>query len=709
LQPSYDSLEAVIARGAEGLKPADRLTVSQAAAKYRKLENKGAYVGPWQNEMTPYLVEPMDELTSRDFTAEVFVGPAQCGKTDMFLNWLTYATTCDPADMMLIEKAQATARDFSIRRVDRLHRQSEEVGAKLIPRRDADNTFDKQYLGMLLNLSWPTINELSGRPIPRLWLTDYDRMPEDIDDEGSPFDQARKRATSFRSHGMTVAESSPGYSITDPKWERKSAHQAPPTGGILSLYNRGDRRRWYWRCISCHHAFEPAFGLFKYPDSEDMMESAEQVVLACPECGQLYSQHPGHHEGPGRYEMNLKGRWVKDGQVWMPEGHLAGTPVRSDIASFWLKGAAAALVDWKTLVINYLKALEEYKDTGSEMALKTTVGVDQGEAYLPKSQEELRAPEDLKARARDLGEKVVPYGVRFLIATVDVQKNRFVVQVHGIGEGTDSWIVDRFEIRKSRRLDPDGERLWINPGAYPEDWKLLVQEVMEKTYPLADGSGRMMAIKETWCDSGGRAGVTPNAYKFYLWLRRGDGDESDLRIDDDESYGWKPGLAARFRLLKGDPNENAPRARISYPDSQRKDRHAGARGEVPVVMLNVDMLKDNLNTRLDRTDPLGGRINFPSWLSYNFFAELCVEIKDPKKGWINPKQYRNESWDLLVYLLGAVHLLAVEHINWDYPEQGWAKDWDENDLVFNPTQAKYPFENDRKRGNSLSQLSSLLA
>lgn len=712
-EPMFATLEQMISSAAEGVRPPERLTVSQAAAKYRHLENKGAYVGQWNNDITPYLVEPMDELTSRALTGEVFVGPAQCGKTDMFLNWQTYTVICDPADMMLIEKAQATARDFSIRRVDRLHRHSPEVGKRLITRRDADNTYDKQYAsGMLLNLSWPTINELSGRPIPRLWLTDYDRMSEDIDDEGSPFDLARKRATTFRSYGMTVAESSPGYEITDPKWQRKTLHEAPPTRGVLSLYNRGDRRRWYWRCIACKASFEPDFTLFSYPASEDQMEAAEQVVLPCPHCGQIYTQNP-ETDSPGRMEMNLGGKWIKDGMLWTPEGAIVGTPFRSDIGSFWLKGPAAALVDWKTLVINYLKAEKEYEDTGSEMALKTTVNVDQALPYLPKAEANLRVPEELRSRSRELGQKVVPYGTRFTIATVDVQKNRFVVQVHGIGEGTDVWIIDRFEIKMSRRRDPeqvDGF-FWINPGAYPEDWKVLVDEVIKKSYPLADGSGRRMSMRMTLCDSGGRAGVTPNAYNFYRWLRRGDGDDADLKVDDDSDYGWEPGLAGKFLLLKGDPNENAPRVKINYPDSQRKDRHAGARGEIPVVMINTDMLKDALNTRLDRLDPLGGRVNFPNWLGPNFYAELCVEIKDIKKGWINPKGYRNESWDLLVYLLAALQLpmIAADYVNWADPQQKWAMDWDSNDLVFDPAVVNKPFENTRKRANSLADLANDLA
>ena len=45
--------------------------------------------------------------------------------------------------------------------------------------------------------------------LPRVLLTDYDRMPDDVDGEGSPFDLARGRTRTFGSRAYVVAESSP--------------------------------------------------------------------------------------------------------------------------------------------------------------------------------------------------------------------------------------------------------------------------------------------------------------------------------------------------------------------------------------------------------------------------------------------------------------------------------------------------------------------
>lgn len=704
----FGSLEDMIASAAEAIRPAKRMTVAEAAEEYRYINNPGAYVGPWLNKTTPYLVEPMNILASWKFTGMVFAGPAQCGKTDMFPNWLGYSAICDPADMMLVQTSQTTARDFSMRRIDRLHRHSPRIGERLMNTKQADNTYDKTYnSGMLLSLSWPTINELSGKPIPRLWLTDYDRMPQDVDGEGSPFFLARKRATTFRSNGMCAAESSPGFTVDNPKWVRGSKHEAPPTQGILGLYNQGDRRRWYWQCVDCDEWFEPSFDLLAWDESSDLMAAAESVYLACPHCGGVYYHDPVDGR-PGKHLLNQKGVWVPDYCQITKEGEIVGKPPRSSIASFWLKGVAAAFSDWKTLTFNYLSALAEYQRTGNEETLKATVNTDQGEAYVPKSLSSDRVPEALKARAKDRGHKVVPTNVRFLIATVDIQKHRFVVQVHGVTSTRDIVVIDRFDVQKSRREDKvAGGMSWVNPGAYAEDWKLLVDEVMLKTYELADGSGRRMAIKHTFSDSGGKAGVTANAYNFYRWLRWG--DEATKDEDAEEGiYEWQPGLAGRFTLVKGAATKEAPRVKLSFPDSQRKDRTAGARGEIPVLFINTNIIKDMLDHMLNRTDP-GGQIEFPNWLDDNFFIELTVEVKDPVKGWINPNNFRNESWDLLVYCIAGclTHDIGLEHISFEDPPS-WAEQWDMNDLVFDPKMTDKPFTAEKQK-KSLSTLAQNLA
>lgn len=668
---SYSCVEDIALGVVNMFKPPERLTVSECATKYRKLNNPGAYQGDWKNSKVPYMVEPQDELDSREFDGEVFVGPAQSGKTDaLILNWTLYSVKSDPMDLIIYSPSNANARDFSMRRIDRLNRHSPAMGSLLLNTRDADNKFDKHYVnGMMLTLSWPAVGELAGKPVPRVALTDYDRMDDDIGGDGNAYDLATKRTTTFGSFRMALAESSPSKPIKDTRWIARG-HEAPPADGILALYNRGDRRRWYWPCPECDQYFEGRFSMLEWEALGDPLSSSETVRLRCPHC--TAAIHPDDRE-----DMQQWGMWLKEGQGVDRLGRRIGVGRRTKIASFWLNGIAAAFTTWGELVRTFITAEEEFNNTGSEEALKKFYNTDLGEPYLPKAVDSDRLPEHLLARAEDIGEKLVPKGTRLLVAQVDVQKNMFVVQVHGIAPGKpfDMVVIDRFNIKLSKRIDPEtGEIFWIKPASYLADWELLIEEVMDKTYALDDGSGRRMAIKMTTCDSGGYSkskgqSVTSMAYEFY---RR-------LRTDN---------LHGRFHLVKGDSKPGVPRARVTHPDASKKDKFSTARGDVPVLMLNSNVLKDSLHARLDSIEPGKGMLRFPNWLPDWFYQELCSEIRTPK-GWEVRPHSRNEAWDLSYYCIGLCvsPLLNIEKLDWNNAPS-WAQEWDTNVMISAPDSPK---------------------
>lgn len=676
--------------------------------KYIRLNNAGSYIGPYRVEVAPYMQEPADMLTSRKHHGLVFVAAAQTGKTEsLILGWITYSVKVDPMDMIVYSPTNAAARDFSMRRVDRLHRNSPEVGGVLLKNRDSDNKFDKHYrTGMILNLSWPSITEFAGRPVGRVALTDYDRMPDDVDGDGNPFDLASKRTTSFGSFAMALAESSPSREVENTNWFRTTPHEAPPCRGILGLYNRGDRRRWYWPCPACGSYFEGKWSDVEWDTKKTVLDSAETARLVCPANGCRIPQSQ-------RAEMQRWGVWLKDGQSISADGRIMGRGVRSGIASFWLNGVAAAFTTWTILVETYLNAVQSYEKTGSEEELKKFFNTDLGEPYLPKAMELERLPEALKARAEPLpfeevevsDERVhrdsnvgvaivplVPVGVRFLIACVDVQTNMFVVQIHGIcpGDPYDVVVVDRFSIRKSRRLDENGDSLWVKPAVHLEDWSEVTSEVIKRSYELSDGSGRRMAIKLTVCDSAGKAGSTTNAYNFFRKLKH-------------------DGLAGRFHLVKGDPLPSRPRAQITFPDSNQRDKLAAARGDVPVMLLNSNSLKDALSGRLDNTNPGKGMFRFPSWLPDWWFAEMCAERRTDK-GWIATNYRRNEGFDLSYYAIGAAvsTVIRAEGINWQTPP-GWAAPWDINDMVTKAKEQAEVFANPKNEVFDFAELGKTLA
>lgn len=224
----YQSIEAMLLSTAAAIRPPERLSVSEAAEKYRIVNNPGSYVGPWMNSTAPYLVEIMDMLQSTDVTAVIFAGPARCGKSDIFFNWLEYTAICDPADMMVVHMKQATARDWSIGDLRKTFRSNPALNDCVVPGRQNMNVHDIHFMsGMRLLVKWPTITELSGKTVPRVWFMDYDRMDNDVDQEGPPFDLGRKRTQTFGRYGMTVAEASPGYEVEKAGWRGETPHEAP--------------------------------------------------------------------------------------------------------------------------------------------------------------------------------------------------------------------------------------------------------------------------------------------------------------------------------------------------------------------------------------------------------------------------------------------------------------------------------------------------
>lgn len=652
---------------AEFARPPVRMSVAEAAAKYVKVI-KGTGSSSWDPGLTPYMIEPMNLLNSREYHTLVFVGPKQCGKTQALIDaWIGWMATCNPADMLIVQTSQAMARDFSHRRIDRLFRASPAIGAELANTSQADNTHDKTFRsGSILNISWPSINELSGRPQQYVALTDYDRMPEDIGRQGSVYTVARGRTETFLSRGMTVIDTSPGFEILSAEVDPHAGpHAAPPTSGALAIFNLGDRRRLYWSCPACgDYWMQPpgpeGFTYSAKKDAAGVVEGLDGTVgVSCPSCGVIHGQD--------------RKRELIDSHLWVPEGcrvvggRVQGEPKRNGIASFWLPGAAAAYSKWSGIVENYLNGLRTLALTGSEDSLKGTTFIDFGAPYLPQRLSGTNVKHNLAKRAEDVQKRAVPDGVRFLLAAVDVQGHKWVVQIVGYGEHMESWVIDRYDVHLSARK-VDGIQAQADPAGRIEDWALIRGRVMESSYPLADGSGRRMAIYCTTCDSGGPPGVTDKAYDFWRRCRA-------------------KGLQARIRLLKGErpvPSVNRPRVKQVYPDNTRRsDRKARVAGDIPVLLLNTTALKDAIHADLKRDEPGPGYVHFPDWLPSTFYAELQAERRGPK-GWDLPShQTRNEAFDLLAYARGLAIYLGAERIDWGRPPL-WAKDWENNSTVTSP-------------------------
>lgn len=670
--------------GYSAFMPPKRISVSQSAVENLVIKQTGGPATNWSVSETPYMAEPMDMLASRKHESVCFVGPARTGKTGgLVLGFMAHAIVTDPGDMLIISMTQDKARELSKTDIDRALRYSPTLAAMRSASSQDDTVHDKMFKnGMWLRIAWPTVSNVSGSTYRYAVSTDYDRVEDDIGGEGALYGLLVKRTTTFLSRGMCAVESSPGRDLTDPHWRPVTAHEAPPVGGILGIYNRSDRRRWYWQCPDCsdHFEAEPGLGLFHLPPENELIEIVREVDIQnyakkygrviCPHCGSLI-------DFKWRSMLNAKGKWVQDGQRLNRWGELEGTPLTSNIAGYWLGGVAATYQKWTSLIERYLQGLRDYALTGMELSLKTTVNTDQGMPYMSRHlAEAVNVNKDPADRPnKDLQRFVVPDWTRLVVASVDVQggKNaRFDVQVHAIGPHMEQALVNRFQILDSRREGMGSVHAPIDPAAYGEDWDRITDEVVRSTYQTSI-EGREIRVKLVVVDSGGEDGVTDKAYQWMRKMRRAN-------------------LGVRVMLFKGTGLKSAPLIR----ESMLGGRTRSEKGDVPVYVCNTNLLADAISANLKRTKPGPGYYHFPEpkgpnnpdgWLPKSFFDELAAEVRNENGTWEQVRK-RNESFDHCKMIYAGLLRLGVDKIKDWSNAPTWAQPLDSNSEIVTSDQRR---------------------
>jgi len=570
----------------QGLQPTEDLTLAQWADKYRRLPSEGsAEPGLWRTSRTPYLKRIMECLTDTKVREVVMMTCVQVGKSEILLNAMGYYAHIEPSTILIVQPTVDTGKKFSKERIAPTIRDTpvlyDIMGTE--KSRDARNTvMQKLFVGgyvAIVGANSPA--GLASRPIKILLCDEIDRWPESAKKEGDPLTIVEKRTATF------------------PNSKKILKVSTPTIDGISRIqheFKQGTMERWKYPCPGCDEYQELQWANIKFDHMRDaetgkLDRTKGEVLCECPSCGEFFN------------EIHWKSR----------EGEWFAEVENETIKSFHLSSLVSPWRSWADIVEDWISAKDD-----TEM-LKVFINTELGEVWV-ETGKTLEFSE--LANRREAYATPVPNGVLVLTAGVDVQHDRFEMEIVGWGENKVSWGIEYKTI--------------IGDTSLPETWERLDQH-LRKTYAHEDGGA--MQIMRTAIDSG-------------------DGERTL------EVYNFcKPRENRGIFAIKG---KGGTGMNIIHTFSKTK--------KVKNILFTVavDSAKDILYTRLAQEDKdKAGYCHFPldsltlqAGYDEKYFEGLTSEIKvtkmvkgRPKTEWKLKKGLRNEPLDCRVYNIAALEIL----------------------------------------------------
>lgn len=581
----------LIPHWAAAFTPPPTLTPSQWADAHRVLPESSAAAGArWRTDAVPYLRGIMDAPLEPGVRRIAVRKAAQVGGSEAINNIIGYFIEHDPCPILLIHPTEGDAEEYSKQRLAGMIRTSSALSAAID---ESESTLTlKMFAGGYLVLGGAGSPNMFARRTARLGLgDDVDRWDPKIGDEGDPVDLLAKRTTTY-DNGLVIYVSTP----------------VMKGGRIDTLVARSDRRQYFVPCPRCGREdyltwSDPLHFRVGF-DGRDSLTAR----LECPSpdnggCGAwLYESD--------RRQMVMVGQWRPTAQ-----------PQEPGLVGFHLPGLVTTLGDasLSTWVSDFLST----RDRGKE-SLRVFINTTLAEGWEDRTVK--LEPHALLARreayvdleGRDID---VPGPAVCLTAGVDVQDNRFELQVIGWAPASVRYVVDYLVIPGDPKQAETRERLL---------------EALGRKYTHA--SGHQLPIQATCLDTGY---ATEEMYDFVL-------QHQARRIFATKGFGGR----------SGDP--------IVGKASER--RYGRSPRPVRLYPINTDDAKGEILGALGQPPQAPGAMRFPIGLdavNEEYFAQLTAEHRETRynKGgvathsvWVLDRE-RNEALDTAVLCLAAFRLL----------------------------------------------------
>jgi len=509
----------------------------------------------------------MDAISDPHIRDVVVMAGAQVGKTEALLNCVGYHIAHDPSPILCIQPTLDMAQAFSKDRLAPMLRDTPALRGKVKdPRsRDANNTTTHKVFpgGHISMVGANSAAGLASRPIRVVLCDEVDRYPASAGSEGDPIQLARKRSATF--------------------WNRKIVQVSTPTNKgasrIEASFEESDKRRFFVPCEDCGEHQTLKWSNVRW--DKDEPETAHYV---CDECGSVW-------DDGARYRAIRKGEW-------------RATEEFKGIAGFHISGIYSPWTPLADAVRDFLSA----KKMPETLRVWTNV-------YLAESWEDQGERVDdyaIAERAEAFGD-ALPEDIVLITAGIDVQNDRFEMEVVGWGREEESWSLDYKVIYG----DPSTPQIWND-----------LDLALKQRFKTEDG--RELDIRAACIDSGGH--YTQAVYNFV-----------------------RPREGRRIFAIKGMAGESRPIA--SRPTRNNI-------GKIRLFTLGVDNIKELIFSRLKITMQGAGFCHFPDDRPDEYFKQLAASEKIvtkfhkgfPRREFVKTRT-RNEALDCRVYAIGALAIL----------------------------------------------------
>lgn len=584
---SYHTLK-YICDLAKVLKPKEFMTISEWAEKNMILPQGSNEPGRFRVSNMPFQKEVLDAIADPGVTDVTVMSSAQVGKTTIILCGIGYYIEYDPSTQLMVLSTLNLSKIFSKTKLAAMLEDvkvlREKVGSA--KSRDGDNTqLYKKYPGGYMILAGANSpDSLSSMSVRVVWMDEVDRFPDSAGDEGNPVMLAEKRSASF--------------------WNAKHIRTSTPTRAgdskIETEYQKGTMEEWMVKCPCCGEWQPYEFDRIEF----------KTVTMKCAGCGEKIGEQD----------------WKEAEHRW-----IAKHPERKSHRSFHLNELASPFSDWKKIIEKYKDAYQKMKKFHDPNDMISFVNTVLGKTWDDTDVEEDTVDaETLKSRA-EVYRADIPYGVIVLTAAVDVQKDRFEIEIRGWAREYQSWGIYKTEIYGN--LDKT------------EVWEEL-EDYISQSFSFEDGT--RLGVAATTIDTGG-----DHTNAVYKWVKK-------MHLKKKPVYGIKG-----YSGTEGIP--------LLHKETTVKIREKMANGKEVVVdetkihILGVDAGKEDIVNRLKIDKPGEGFCHFPAnagrGYTNEYYEGLLSEKKIYKKSrgvykyvWVKKSGVRNEPLDLFNYGLAAIEL-----------------------------------------------------